>query len=118
MPRGELLDYERQVIPYGVVSFADGTIATLNELARTQARLILILNPGCSPCIRVAEKLDEWAARLSPAVGVLAVYPDEESARDTTNHAAELSAWEPDLNVRRVLRPAAPPPPSSSAPTG
>ena len=48
-------------------------------------------------------KLDEWAARLSPAVGVLAVYPDEESARDTTNHAAELSAWEPDLNVRRVL---------------
>ena len=100
---GELLDYQRQIIPYGVVSFADGSIATLPELARTQARLILILNPSCGPCIRIGVKLDEWTARLAPAVGVLAVYPDEESVRGMTNHAAELSAWEPDLNVRRVF---------------
>ena len=100
---GELLDYERQPIPYGIVSLPDGRTATLAELARTQARLVVILNPGCGPCIRVGDKLDDWTARLAPAVGILAVYPDEQSARNATNHAPELAAWEPDYNVRRVL---------------
>ena len=100
---GELLDYDRQHIPYGIVSLPDGSTATLLELARTQARLVVILRPGCGPCVRIGEKLDAWAARLDPAVGVLAVYPDEESARATTNHAPELAAWEPDSNLRRIF---------------
>ncbi len=99
----ELLDYERQHIPYGVVTLTDGSTSTLVELARTQARLVIIVKPGCGPCVRIGAKLDEWSARLAPAIGVLAIYPDEESARDTTEHAPELAAWEPDLNVRRVF---------------
>ena len=85
------------------MTLADDRTATLAELARTQARLVVILNPGCGPCIRIGDKLDEWAARLAPAVGILAVYPDEPSARGATNHAPELAAWEPDYNVRRVF---------------
>ena len=63
----------------------------------------MVLNPGCSPCARTAEKLDGWAARLTPAVGVLAVYPDETSADGAGQHAREIGTSEPELNVRRVF---------------
>jgi len=105
-PRGvdtESLDYERQPNPYGVLTLPDGQTSTLNELASTQAQLLVILNPGCGPCIRIAEKLDDWAARLSPAVGVLAVYPSESGDNQTLGHSRTLAAVEPERNVRRVL---------------
>lgn len=102
-PDAEPLDYERQAIPFGALTLADGRATTLSELSRSQARLLVVLNPGCGPCVRTAERLDEWAARLDPAVGVAAIYPDEQSARSATEHAPDLAAWEPELNVRRVF---------------
>lgn len=104
----ELLDYERQPIPYGAVSRSDGTTASLTELASTQARLLVVLNRNCGPCVRTAEKLDAWAERMAPAVGVLAVYPDEPAATFADQHAKELGTWEPELNVRRVFSVSAP----------
>jgi uncharacterized membrane protein YphA (DoxX/SURF4 family)/thiol-disulfide isomerase/thioredoxin len=103
VPDAELLDYDRSPVPYGVLSLSEGRTSTLAELAATQAKLLVVLSPGCSPCSRTAEKLDAWAARLAPVVGVLAIYPDEPTAEAVTEHAAELSAWEPELNVRRVF---------------
>jgi hypothetical protein len=41
-------------------------------------------------------------------VGVVAIYPDEASARAAGEHAHDLSAWEPELNVRRVFSVGAP----------
>lgn len=99
----EVLDYERQPIPYGVLKLPDDRTTTLAELATMQARLLVVLNPGCSPCVRTAAKLDDWAAQLAPAVGVLAVYPDEPSAAGAAAHARELGAVEPEFNVRRVF---------------
>ena len=104
----ELLDYERQPIPYGVLSLPGGRTATLAELASRQARLLVLLNPSCGPCVRTAEKLDDWAAQLAPAVGVLAVYPDEASALAASEHAAELATSEPEVNVRRLFTVGAP----------
>ncbi len=103
----ELLDYERQATPYGALTL-QGRTSTLAELAATQARLLVVLNPSCGPCVRTAERLDDWAARLAPAVGVVAVYPDEASVLAVTEHARELAAWEPELNVRRVFSVSAP----------
>lgn len=102
-PEGEPLDYERQAIPFGALTLRDGSATTLAELASTQARLLVVLSPGCGPCIRTAERLDDWAARLGPAVGVVAVYPDGPSAEAATEHAADLAAWDPEGNVRRVF---------------
>ena len=99
----EPLDYDRQTIPFGSLTLADGRTSTLAELSSQQARLLVVLNPGCSPCARTAEKLDGWAAQLTPAVGVLAVYPDETSADAAGQHARELGTSEPELNVRRVF---------------
>ena len=99
----ELLDYDRRPIPYGVLALADGRTATLAELAATQARLLVVLNPACGPCIRIAERLDGWAAELTPAVGVVAIYPTAESASGAVEHDPELATWEPERNVRRVF---------------
>ena len=104
----EPLDYERQAIPYGALTVTGGRTVSLSELSARQARLLVVLNPGCGPCVRTAEKLDDWAARLAPAVGVVALYPDEASAAAATEHATELAAWEPELNVRRVFSVGAP----------
>jgi hypothetical protein len=104
----ELLDYERRPIPYGALTPHHGRTSTLAELSATQARLLVVLNPSCGPCVRTAERLDDWATRLAPAVGVVAVYPDEASALAATEHARDLAAWEPELNVRRVFSVVAP----------
>jgi thiol-disulfide isomerase/thioredoxin len=107
-PGEELLDYERRPTPYGALTLHHGRTSTLVELSTTQARLLVVLNPSCGPCVRTAERLDDWAARLAPAVGVVAVHPDEATALAATEHARELAAWEPELNVRRVFSVAAP----------
>lgn len=103
-PEGaDLIDYERQPIPYGVLTHADGRSLTLAEIATTQARLLILLNPNCGPCDRIATRLDAWAERLEPAVGILAVYPHlPDHGRDLA-HARELVVLEPELNVRRLL---------------
>lgn len=100
---GEVLDYERRPIPYGVLARPDATSATLAELASTQARLLVVLSPHCGPCVRTAEKLDAWAERLAPAVGVVAVYPETWQPDASFAHAEELAMVEPDANVRRVF---------------
>ena len=101
------LDYERRPIPYGALTLADGRLATLTELAATQARLLLVLNLGCGPCVRIAKRVDAWADRLDPAVSVLAVYPHPPAEVDL-DHAPELAVVEPELNVRRLLSVGAP----------
>ncbi|RYB92379.1 hypothetical protein EUA06_05325 [Nocardioides glacieisoli] len=98
----ELLDYERQPIPYGVLTRLNGKSSTLAEIASTQARFLFFLNTHCASCQRIAAQLDGWADRLDPAVGILAVYFDENVA-EHAGHRKDLATWEPELNVQRVL---------------
>lgn len=98
----ELVDYERQPIPYGVLTHLNGNSSTLAEVASTQARFLFFLNAHCGSCLRIAEHLDGWADRLDPAVGILAVYVNT-SAAERAAHRHDLATWEPELNVQRVL---------------
>ncbi len=99
----DLLDYERQPIPYGVLNLSDGRTATLAELATAQARLLVVLKPGCGPCVRIAQRLDDWAAQLDPVVGVLALYLYAVPPDADLGHAPDLVALEPESNVSRLL---------------
>ncbi|WP_165356958.1 MauE/DoxX family redox-associated membrane protein [Nocardioides zhouii] len=99
----EVLDYERQPIPYGVLTHLNGNSATLAEAASTQARVLFFLNTHCGSCLRIAEKVDGWADRLDPAVGILVVYTDESAAAGQVGHRPDLATWEPELNAQRVL---------------
>ncbi|KQV77768.1 hypothetical protein ASC64_02785 [Nocardioides sp. Root122] len=98
-------EYERRPIPYGVLTMPDGTTTTLAELASTQARLLVVLNPHCAPCVRTAEKLDAWAEDLAPAVGVVAVHP--QPGLDLPQQKV-LTTVEPEHNVRRIFSVGAP----------
>jgi hypothetical protein len=99
------LDYERQPIPYGVLTLPDGTSTTLAELASTQARLLVVLNAHCGACVRTAEKLDGWSEQLEPAVGIVAVHPETGL---NLPHQRVLAAIEPEHNVRRIFSVGAP----------
>lgn len=99
----DLLDYERQPIPYGVLTLPDGRSATLAELATTQARLLVVLKNGCGPCDRIALRLDEWVAQLDPVVGVLALYSYKPPGDADLFHSPDLMVLEPELNVSRLL---------------
>lgn len=103
--REPALDYDRRPVPYGVLTLSDDSSVTLAELASTQARLLVVLNPHCGPCVRTAEKLDTWADLLAPAVGVVAVHP--EAGLDLP-HRNVLATVEPERNVRRVFSVGAP----------
>ncbi len=72
----EELDYLRLPIPYAtLLEHGDSEkTTTLRDLARTQARLLLFLSAGCGSCRRTAENVEQWAASLSPAVGVVPIY--------------------------------------------
>ena len=91
-------------VPAAVGDLDDsGWYALAAAVAAVVVAVLVVLNPSCGPCTRIAERLDGWAARLAPAVGVVAIYPDQHSASGATEHAPELAAWEPELNVRRVF---------------
>ncbi len=100
---GQMLDYQRQAIPYGVLTVAGGQTLTLRDLVRAQACLLVVLDPNCGPCVRTAEKLDEWAVALAPAVGIRAVYPEWAGDLTDPGHSTDLIAIEPEANVRHVF---------------
>jgi len=97
------LDYEREPIPYGFVESADGERWTLRELARAQARLLVLLNPGCGPCDRIGGRLGGWAEQLGNTVVVHAVYSVALNGQPKLVHGTDTTLFEPDANVTRVL---------------
>lgn len=101
-PYGEgELDYLRAPIPFGRLERPDGSVETLRQLASTQARLLVFLSTGCGSCMRVAALVDDWKARLTPAVGVLTVYST--GTDGLLEHDPALAAFEPEGNVRAVF---------------
>ena len=100
---GEVLDYDREPIPYGFLENAAGRRWTLRELSTTQARLLVFLSPGCGPCERVGLRLDRWAAELSGLLAVHAVYSVSHDGLPRLVHSTETTLFEPDVNVTRVF---------------
>ena len=69
----ELLDYERDPIPAGVLQQPDGSLITLRQLAGQKAALLLFLSEGCGPCERVLDRVPQWIEDLSPYLQVKVV---------------------------------------------
>lgn len=83
------LDYLRQPIPFGVLARPDGSTVTLRQLAADRARLLVFLNIGCGPCVRVIEILPAFVA-ANPEIGV---HPVLHSATP----AQSIPAWSDHL---------------------
>jgi hypothetical protein len=82
-------DYVRQPIPEGSVILPDGSAHTLTALAAPQARLLVFLSPGCSPCRNVSMMIQSWSAALWP-IAVHPVLRDEAAIRE---EYAYLEPW-------------------------
>ena len=102
-PEATDLEYTRLPIPYGLVQGLEGGTQSLRELAKTRARLLVFLSPGCSSCTRTAERLDAWAQALGEPVGVHALYTSRVDASSTFAHDPALALHEPERNVTRSL---------------
>jgi hypothetical protein len=103
VPEGVDGDYVRLPIPYGVVEDAKGRRHTLRELAKTQARLLVMLNPGCGGCKRIASRVDEWTRALDGVVAVHPVYTGRLDQLPDLGHARETTLHQPESNVSHML---------------
>ncbi|MEI2712447.1 MAG: MauE/DoxX family redox-associated membrane protein [Nocardioides sp.] len=63
-PVDDELDYIRERIPEAALQRTDGTMATLYELASSQAVLLVSINCFCGSSHRMAESLADWRERL------------------------------------------------------
>ena len=88
----DLLDYDRQLIPFALLNDADGRRTTLRELAGTRPQLLVFLSPSCDSCVQVAAKLPEWDADLGP-VQIQAVYTAELDTLPANVTAPGVPAW-------------------------
>lgn len=101
----DLLDYERQAIPFGAIQTEDGQIRTLSELASSRAVLLLIVSQGCGSCVRVLEQLPVWREQLESVVAVHTVFTQSmDRLSDTVRQQAGPNiGHDVDRNLRRVF---------------
>ena len=62
----DLLDYERDPIPFALLENESGTRVTLRQLAAERPQLLLFLSTYCWACESVAEKAPAWVSQLGP----------------------------------------------------
>lgn len=89
------LEYVRSPIPSGVLHLDGGRLVSLRQLTASQAVLLLWLNEGCGPCVRVLDQLPTWVDRLEGAVAVHPLfYRDPAELSGTTREQARGNAAE------------------------
>jgi hypothetical protein len=62
----DVLDYDRRVIPFALLTDKNGNNATLRELARERPQLMVFLSDYCYSCVEIANRLLAWQAQLGP----------------------------------------------------
>jgi Methylamine utilisation protein MauE len=62
----ELLDYQREPIPFALLRDADDNTTTLRELAAERPQLLLLLSSSCGAWHDVAAFVPGWVERLAP----------------------------------------------------
>lgn len=82
----EVEDYVREPIPYGLLVDEDGAHVGLRELVVHAAQVLVMVNPGCGPCVQVVRRVPDWADRLgsvelkvvaaTPAATMVEQYPE------------------------------------------
>lgn len=102
---GELLDYERDAVPAGVLQRPDGSLVTLRVLSAQQAALLVFVSEGCGPCERVLDEVPGWVTTLSPFMQVKTVFsrPLEKLRERTLTRVGDHALHDPVFSAREAL---------------
>jgi len=102
---GELLDYERDAVPAGVLQRPDGSLVTLRVLSAQQAALLVFVSEGCGPCERVLDEVPGWITTLSPFMQVKTVFsrPLEKLRERTLTRVGDHALHDPVFSAREAL---------------
>ncbi|MGO1228550.1 MAG: MauE/DoxX family redox-associated membrane protein [Brachybacterium sp.] len=102
---GELLDYERDAVPAGVLQRPDGSLVTLRVLSAQQAALLVFVSEGCGPCERVLDEVPGWITTLSPFMQVKTVFskPLEKLRERTLTRVGDHALLDPVFSAREAL---------------
>ena len=102
---GELLDYERDAVPAGVLQRPDGSLVTLRVLSAEQAALLVFVSEGCGPCERVLDEVPGWITTLSPFMQVKTVFsrPLEKLRERTLTRVGDHALHDPVFSAREAL---------------
>ncbi|MGP9683460.1 MULTISPECIES: MauE/DoxX family redox-associated membrane protein [unclassified Brachybacterium] len=102
---GELLDYERDAVPAGVLQRPDGSLVTLRVLSAQQAALLVFVSEGCGPCERVLDEVPGWITTLSPFMQVKTVFsrPLEKLRERTLARVGDHALHDPVFSAREAL---------------
>src|SRR5690625_4380612 len=101
----ELLDYEREPIPAGVLQRPGGGLVTLRQLTAQQAALLIFVSEGCGPCERVLDRFPGWLTQLSPFMQVKAAFrrPVDGLRERTEERVGDHALHDPQFSAREVL---------------
>ncbi|MGP5641276.1 TlpA family protein disulfide reductase [Brachybacterium tyrofermentans] len=101
----ELLDYERESIPAGVLQRPDGSLVTLRVLSSQQAALLVFVSEGCGPCERVLDQVPAWIEKLSPFMQVKTVFsrPVDSLRERTAERVGEHALHDLQFSAREAL---------------
>lgn len=104
---GDDEEYQRLSIPHAQVLTEDDRLVLVAAEARTAARLLVFLSPGCGPCQRIAPLVPTWAADLAP-VSVRAVLLGPPSVLVAHPQLAGHAWFDPHRVAQRSLAPGVP----------
>lgn len=101
----ELMDYERDPIPAGVLQRPDGGLVTLRQLTAQQAALLIFVSEGCGPCERVLDRFPGWLAQLSPFMQVKVAFrrPVDGLRERTEQRVGDHALHDPQFSAREAL---------------
>lgn len=100
-------EYVRVEIPEAQVLTADGDLLLVGSEARSAARLLVFLSPGCGPCQRIGPLVPGWAEGLDP-VRVHAVLLGRPDVLDRLPHLRGHAWFDPYGVAQRRLAPGTP----------
>src|SRR5699024_5039291 len=101
----ELLDYERESIPAGVLQRPGGGLVPLRQLTAQQAALLIFVSEGCGTCERVLDRFPGWLTQLSPFMQVKAAFrrPVDGLRERTEERVGDHALHDPQFSAREVL---------------
>lgn len=87
VPVDEEGEYERRPIPGMMLRDAEDQLISLQLFASQRARLVVLVSPGCGPCMQVLDQAAAWKEKLGPVSLNLMTQGTQEALESATDRS-------------------------------